>query len=325
MKNIFIGIDISSKTLDICEKVGQDVTYSKIKNNQQQIRKFLKAYQGQKVVVSMENTGRYNWELYDVLPEFDFKVYVLNPISLSKSLGLVRGKDDRTDAYRIVWFTEKNMDDLKPWRQSSTAIRKLKVLMTERNARIKSKRRLSKQKHDYKKMKPLGLTENLSNWNQQQVNQLNKQIDKIEQLIQEIINQEPSLKNQQKLMLSIPGVGKIVSWTLLAKTEGFVKIQEPRKMACYSGVVPFEHQSGTSIYRRPKVSVYADKQVKSILHLAAMSAIRFNNDLGIYYQRKVKEGKNKMLVINAVRNKIIHIIFALMKSGNKYQNRLVLS
>ena len=273
----------------------------------------------------MENTGRYNWELYEVLPEFNFTVFVINPLHLSKSQGLVRGKNDKEDSYRITLFTEKNKEDLSPWKPSSLAIRKIKVLMTERNARVKTKRRLIKQKHDYKKMKILGLTQSLTNWNLQQINQIDKQIKKIEELIQQTIDVEPELKKQQKLMLSVPGVGKVVSWTMIAKTEGFKKITDPRKMACYSGVVPFEYQSGTSVYRKPRVSMFADKQMKSVLHLAAMSAIRLNNDLQVYYRRKVEQGKNKMAVLNAVRNKIIHLIFAIIKSQNLYQNRLVTS
>ena len=112
---------------------------------------------------------------------------------------------------------------------------------------------------------------------------------------------------------------------MIAKTEGFTAINDPRKMACYCGVVPFDHQSGTSIRHRPRVSVFADKTMKSLLHLAAMSAIRLNNDLGKYYKRKVEQGKNKMSVINAVRNKIIHRIFAVIKNQTMYKNDLVLS
>jgi transposase len=58
------------------------------------------------------------------------------------------------------------------------------------------------------------------------------------------------------------------------KTEGFTAFTDPREMACYAGVVPFDHQSGTSVKYKSKVSIYADKELKSILHLAAMSAIR---------------------------------------------------
>lgn len=96
-------------------------------------------------------------------------------------------------------------------------------------------------------------------------------------------------------------------------------------MACYCGVVPFEHQSGTSIRYKPRVSVFADKGLKTLLHLAAMSAIRLNNELRVYYRRKVEDGKNKMSVLNAVRNKIIHRIFAVIKNQTMYKNDLLLS
>lgn len=322
MKNLTFGIDISSKTLDICFKKENSIEHFKINNTPKDIRDFFCKYSKNKVVIAMENTGRYNWSLYDVLTEFEYEIYVINPLHLSKSQGLTRGKDDKTDAYRIALFIDKHKDELDAWKPCSTNIKKLKILLTERNARIKSKKRLLKQKSDYTKMKALGLNDCLTNWNLQQTKQLNQQIEK---LIQNIICEDLELKKQMDLMLSIPGVGKVMAWTFLVKTEAFNKITEPRKMACYAGVVPFEHQSGTSIYRKPRVSLFADKQVKSILHLAAMSAIRNENDLQKFYLKKVKQGKNKMLVLNAVRNKIIHIIFAIIKSEKKYQNRLVLS
>jgi transposase len=73
------------------------------------------------------------------------------------------------------------------------------------------------------------------------------------------------------------------------------------------------------------VSSYADKAIKAVLHLAAMSAIRLKNDLREYYLRKVAEGKNKMSALNAVRNKIVHRIFAVIKNQIPYQNHLLLS
>src|SRR5690606_17779893 len=98
-----------------------------------------------------------------------------------------------------------------------------------------------------------------------------------------------------------------------------------RKMACFAGVVPFDHQSGTSLKYKPRISVFADKELKKVLHLAAMSAIRLENDFRAYYLRKVEEGKNKMSILNAIRNKIIHRIFALIKKQTFYKNNLVVS
>jgi len=74
---------------------------------------------------------------------------------------------------------------------------------------------------------------------------------------------------------------------MLVKTEGFTKIDNLRKIVCYSGVVSFEYQLGTSVYKKSSVSLYADKQMKSILHLAAMSSIRLENDFTEFYKRKV--------------------------------------
>ena len=325
MENFIIGIDISSKTLDICVKEQQDLTHFKIENSQKAILKFFNSYKEKQAIVAMENTGRYNWNLFEVLTKFDFSVYVLNPLHLSKSLGLVRGKDDKTDAYRICLFIQKNKEALAIWKPTSKDIKKLKILITERNSRVKMKRRLLKQRLDYKLMKDVNLDKELTKLNKQFIAQIEKQTKIIEQKIETIINENSELKQQAKLIRSVPGVGKVLSWVMIAKTEGFTKITNPRKMACYAGVVPFEHQSGTSVYRKPKVSVFADKSTKAILHLGAMSAIRLNNDLGKYYQRKVNEGKNKMLVLNAVRNKIIHRIFAVIKNQELYKNHLVLS
>ncbi|MGI8893485.1 MAG: transposase [Bacteroidia bacterium] len=161
--------------------------------------------------------------------------------------------------------------------------------------------------------------------NQKLLDQLDRQIKKLEKQIQELINSDEKLKKQSSLVQSVPGVGKVLSWTILAKTNGFESIKTARKMACYSGIAPFDYQSGSSIYRRPRVSMFADKSMKSILHLGAMSSIRLNNDLRKFYLRKVAEGKNKMSVLNAVRNKIILRIYAVIKRQTPYHADLVLS
>ncbi len=113
------------------------------------------------------------------------------------------------------------------------------------------------------------------------------------------------------------GISQTTAAEIILTTNEFQDITDPKKFACYAGVVPFERSSGQR-KGRPKVSHMANKKVKSLLHLGAMSAIQHCTQLKAYYQRKVKEGKNKMLVINALRNKLIHRVYAVVKRGKKY-------
>jgi len=319
-----VGIDVSAATLDICV-TGKTQKSVVIKNESAAIRKFFNTYQSDQLLIGMENTGRYNWALYEVLKDLHHQVYVISPLHLKKSMGLVRGKTDKVDAIRIAAFIAKNHTDISQWKPSSPAVQKLKIFLTERNSRIKTKRQLLKQQHDYVKMKHLGLDKTLMKLNSKQLTLIDSQITEIERQIELVIKADQNMDQQAKLIRSVPGAGKVLCWMMIAKTEGFTTITEPRKMACYSGVVPFANQSGTSIKGKQRVSHYADKAIKAVLHLAAMSAIRLKNELRDYYLRKVAEGKSKMSALNAVRNKIVHRIFAVVKNQIPYQSNLLLS
>lgn len=319
-----VGIDVSNATLDICVSSKSQKSLI-IKNEIAAIRKFFSLYKKECLLIGMENTGRYNWALYEVLKDMNHQVYVVSPLHLKKSMGLVRGKSDKVDAIRIAAFISKNYTDIPQWKPSAPAVQKLKILLTERNSRIKCRSQLLKQQHDYTKMKHLGMDKYLRRLNEQQLLLIGKQLMLLEAEIELLIKADEKMCRQAELIRSVPGVGKVLCWMMLAKTESFTTITEPRKMACYSGVVPFSNQSGTSIRGKERVSSYADKAIKAVLHLAAMSAIRLKNDLREYYLRKVAEGKNKMSALNAVRNKIIHRIFAVIKNQTPYQNHLLLS
>jgi transposase len=325
MKKIIIGIDISSKTLDICLQKNGKTEFITIANELKAIHLFFKKLAKEQVVVAMENTGRYNWQLYEALPKYNFAVYVISALHLKKSTGLARGKNDKVDAGRICKFIQKNQDECTLWKPTPVSIQKIKVLLTERSSLVKTKRQLLARRADYKLMDAIDLKEVLTDRNQKLIDSIQEQIDQLEADIERVVQSDEEIKKQARQIQSVPGVGPITCWTMIAKTEGFTTITDPRKMACYCGIVPFDHQSGTSIKRQPRVSSYADKHMKSILHLAAMSAIRFDNKLRNYYQRKVAEGKNKMSVLNAVRNKMVHIIFALIKNQATYDDHLVLS
>lgn len=124
-------------------------------------------------------------------------------------------------------------------------------------------------------------------------------------------------------MKSIPGIGQISALQFIVATNNFKNFESAKHLACYAGVVPFQNKSGT-IIKRERISKMANQKIKMLLHLAAMSACRSDLELKAYFIRKVKEGKNKMSVLNAIRNKLVHRIMAVVTRQTPYIRHAVL-
>lgn len=317
----FIGIDISKLTLDICVLRANAKQSYIINNEPNAIKAFFTNLAGAHLHVGMENTGCYNYHIYEVLGNMGLEYYVIPPVHLKKSLGLARGKNDKIDAVRIACFVELNLKRLSVYKPQRTSVKKLHVLLTSREQRIKIKKQLQNNSEHYAYL-PKADSKLLLKLDNKLIAEIEEQIKAIENQIQEVVGADDQLSASYKLINTVQGVGKILGWHLLVRTGEFKNITSPRKLACYAGVVPFEQTSGTSIRGKSRVSHYADKNLKRLLHLAAMSAIRLTGDLKDYFERKVAEGKNKMSVLNAVRNKIIHRVYAVLKCQRSYQKYL---
>jgi transposase len=323
----FVGIDVSKHTLDIC--VFSDVEESfVIDNKKRAITQFFSKLLKQTDIeyhICAENTGKYSWLLMGIISDLNCKSYLVNPLHLKRSLGLTRGKNDKIDAIRIAHFIKKNYDEITEFIPKREIIEQLHILVTERKFRVNQRQQLSVKNKELKILENKKIARTIAVQNNKLIKELTAQIKQLEQHIKTLIKNDDKLKLIDRQLKSVPGIGNILCWNLIMKTNEFKTITQPRKLACYSGVAPFRNTSGISIFGKNRVSNLADKQLKKLLHLGAMSAIRLENDLAVYYHRKVKQGKNKMSVLNAVRNKIIHLIFALIKNQTFYQNRLVTS
>ncbi|WP_428225899.1 transposase [Flavobacterium sp.] len=86
-------------------------------------------------------------------------------------------------------------------------------------------------------------------------------------------------------------------------------------------MAPFEHTSGKSIKGKSRVSNMANKKLKKRLHMCALAAATYDPELKAYYQRKVAQNKNKLLILNNIKNKLIHRICSCIKENRCYQLR----
>lgn len=148
---------------------------------------------------------------------------------------------------------------------------------------------------------------------------LSKQIAQIEVQIDTEVKAEVTLQARLDLLKSIPGVGRQTALYMLIFTSNFTRFTDPKKLASYAGVAPFAYESGTSVKGRTKVSLMANKKLKYLLHMAALGAVRKAGDLRDYFTRKVASGKKKMSVYNAVRNKLIGRMMAVIERGTAYE------
>lgn len=328
-KEIIVGIDVSKSRLDICVLIDNLSQLQQIKNNAKSVKLFfnmlLKQNKGVKITVCIENTGYYNWPCYEAFETMDIDLFVVNPLHLKKSMGLVRGKTDSIDATRIAKFLAVHQKDLKPTLIPRKQIRMIQALLAQRNRLVETKKKFTVPTNELVFIADKKLSEQIKKSSKKIIEQLEIQIKNIEKELNQLIETDPELKQQYEFITSVQGVGKILAWTMLIKTNEFKSINDPRKLACYAGVVPFEYQSGTSIHKKPRVSFMADKTLKKLLHLSAMRAVRLKGDLQVYYQRKVSEGKNKMVVLNNVRNKLVARICSTVKNKRIYEINLQLS
>ena len=210
-------------------------------------------------------------------------------------------------------------DELKLWEKPRDIIQTLEHLQSQRERFVKVLTQLSipleESKAFYKKEDHRMLVNSSSS----SIESLKDSIKQRDEKIKCLIASDEKLKVLHNQVSSVIGVGVQTANELIIASNEFRKITDSSKMACYAGVAPFEHTSGTSLKGKSRVSHLANKPLKRLLHLAALSTIRGNNELASYYKNQLSKGKNKMSVINAIRNKLLHRVYACVREQRLYQ------
>lgn len=326
LMDYFVGVDVSKRSLDLAVvKDGQVVLQDKIENKLRAVRSFLRALlkgqgvSGENIIVCLEHTGIYNAHILEVFWKKGIKICLEPAIKIKATQGIVRGKSDKIDAQRIATYAFKNARELVFWQPERMVIQKLKALLSLRNRLMRSKNQLKVPLQESTGFLDKSILKEVSKSTRRAIESIEKEIGQVDGQIKLLVQQDLSIANKVDKITSVPGIGLITALNMIITTGEFTRIKEPKKFACYAGVAPFEHSSGSSIRGKTRVSMQANMAMKTLLHLSAMNAIKHNPDLSTFYTRKVAEGKNKMSVINAVRNKLISRAFACVNQDRTYQ------
>jgi transposase len=322
----FIGIDVSKDTLDLSVVVnGKALSHYCIGNTTKEIKstvsKIMKDMDGSfdDTIFCMEHTGLYNRPLVQWLHNNQGKMWLESGVHIRRTLGLIRGKNDKIDSSRIAMFAYTNRHQIKFWTPPRQVIERIAALLSQRARLVKAKKQLTTANKEQKKFLDKEILHSLNKYTNRTTTVIDKQIEAIENEIIGLIKDDDKLKRMYQIITSINGIGMVTASYILVTTNEFINICDPKKFACYSGVVPFEHTSGTSVRGKSRVSHIANKSIKSLLHLSAISTLNSPGEIQDYYNRKIAEGKNKMSIINAIRNKLILRIFACIKQNREYE------
>lgn len=324
MQNLqhIIGADLSKKTIDLfCQ------SHFQIENNLCGFKQMLKWFKEQninafEVMIVMEHTGLYSYLFEDFLHKHQIAFSKVNALAVKRSLGLVRGKSDKVDAKRLADYGFEKRTKLTVETQVSKELQRLQLLHSTRERLVGQKAALLNSLKEYRN---IGLTtmDSIVRSQMTLIRQYEKEIGKLQVEMDAIIEKSPSIKQNESLLQSIIGVGKVLSIATIIRTRNFTRFPNARKFACYCGTAPFEHSSGTSIRGKTRVSHLADKSMKTLLDLSAKSAIQYDKELREYYLRRTASGKSKMSTINIVRNKIIYRMFAIVKRQTPFVNNYI--
>jgi transposase len=319
----FFGVDISKKTIDVTLLKDAEQIHRQFSNDSQGMDELMNWFKELRLDYSnalfcMEATGLYCFPLTQFLAENCIDTWIEHPTQIKRANAMDRGKNDKIDSRRIAAYASKNLDRLRLWKPASITIDKIKHLASLRERLVETKKRLLTPIKEFEAMGNISMAKLLSKSIKSSLAAIDKDLNNVEIRITEIVNQDENLKQLYKLITSVVGIGFVTAINLLIHTNGFTVLKDTRKLACYCGVAPFEYSSGTSIRGKTRVHFMANKKLKCNLHMASLSAVKLDADLKIYYERKVAEGKNKMSVLNAVKNKLLARVVAVVNKGQEY-------
>lgn len=316
-----LGIDISKLTLDVF--LHHRKLHMQFDNSIAGFKALLKwvstlGIDVYHLVICFEHTGWYCLMLGHFLHRNNIDHHCVNPIEIKRSMGLKRGKSDKSDAMEIARYAWLHREELTPSIPMSERLIELQRMMSLREQLVKNSTACKNQRHGMKVVVNSPSTDTCIKVLDQTLHYLEKQINAVEKAMELLIKEDEDLRKNYKLSRTVKGIGPVLAIQMLLHTHNYTRFLAWRQFSAYCGLVPYMHESGTSIKSKPKIHPISDRKMKSLLSMSAISAIQHDAELKQYYHKRVAQGKPKMVVLNIIRNKLVARVFATIKRGTPF-------
>jgi len=321
----YLGVDVAKKKLDcmLLDTSSGKLKSKSVPNTPDGFGALLEWLEKNNVVnphVVMEPTGMYHEGAALALADAGLVVSLVNPAQLrafAQGLG-VKTKTDKADSAVLARFGAAQQP--APWQPPSPSARRLKALITRRDAVADDlqRERNRQEANDFS-----SVPETVGDSIAESITFIEAELKRLEKMIAKHINDDPDLRNKKDLLETIPGVGPRVSGHMTALFAGRT-FGSAEQLAAYLGLVPVMWESGTSVRGRPHMSKAGPAYLRKVLYMPAVGARRWNPHIKALNDRLLAKGKSKMAAIGAAMRKLAHLCFGVINSGKPYDPKFAM-
>lgn len=266
--------------------------------------------------VIMEATGPYHETAAYTLFEAGARVSVVNPKQLKDYANGIghKAKNDPRDALALADYGAHRRP--RAWQPPHPEFRQLQALLQRLEALDKD---LQRERNRQEKATVSADSTQVSNSLQRTIAFLEQEKARLRNEIDQHIDGHPHLRDDRERLLSIPGVGPVLSrWALMLLQHG-QRFDSAAQFAAYLGITPNEHTSGSSVHARPRMSKTGPAHLRAKFYMASIVAIRCNPTVQAHYERLLERGKCKMSALGGAMRKLAHICFGVIKNQANFQ------
>lgn len=315
VKKLCCGIDVSHTTLDVCyqNNLGE-LFHLKVGNNNSGFAKIIE-HTGINYHFVMEATGVYYIRLAFYLHHHGCCLSVVNAMSIKRyiQMHLERNKSDKKDAQWICRYAVEQNPAY--WQMPDSAYFESKQLYNTIREYTEQIKRFNNQLHSLRLL-PVPSKDTIKSL-EKIIVAMEKEIKQLEQKLQLLLQQwQP---DQLKSVSSIKGIGKRAAAMLIVFTQGFKHTENHRQLISFAGLAPTEYSSGSSIQCKSRIYKRGGKNLRDVLYMCSMNAMKTNAACKALYERLRANGKTGKQALIAVCNKLLKQVFAVVKNNSLYQ------